>query len=391
MFEHAGEHAQAALLRIEHARTLRNPSDRLDVLREGCARNPGNTPQGRTLHLALAEMLIDERHAEPDAAVVRSLELEAARAFDEAGEPAHAGEMYEGLGLLRRAAAAYERGGEIARLELVLAVLERLDDSRKRERDLLREFDEAVAAGQRRFAQALLAEHDAPALPVLAAHTQHAAAAGLPPALLERRHWLQRRLIDRNRIDLAWGNNRLTAVRMSRHLEIGRSPTADITVPAPRLSREHVRLSLEALDGRTRLAATDLGSKVGTFWDGEALVPGEAMPLDGPGALALGMTSELEVVPVEGNAGAVHGALVRAAPDEAWVLFLPNGGPLWLAPGILVPARVQFDRGLVTFDLASGVHATLGDRPLGAGANIEFMLGDRLSLIGAPLCLEVLA
>lgn len=394
VFEHAGEHAQAALLRIEHARTLRDPSDRLDVLREGCARNPGNTPQGRTLHFALAEMLLDERHAETDASRIRSLELEAARALEEAEQYAQAGESYETLGLLRRAARAYERGGEIARLELVLAVLERLDDSRKRERDLLREFDDAVEAGQRRFAQELLAEHDAPTLPVLASEAHRAAAPGLPPALVERRQWLQHRLLDRDRVDLAWGNDRLTSVRMSRHLEIGRSPSADITLPAPRLSREHVRLSLEPLEGRTRLAATDLGSKVGTFWDGEALIPGEATPLEGPGALALGMTSELEVVPVEGNAGAIHGALVRAVPkqleQEPWMLFLPNGGPLWLAPDIKVPARVLFDRGLVTFDLATGVGATLGDRPLGAGANIEFLLGDRLCLVGAPLCLEVL-
>ena len=136
---------------------------------------------------------------------------------------------------------------------------------------------------------------------------------------------------------------------------------------------------------------TLVGSKVGTFWDGEALIPGEPMALEGPGVLALGMTSELDVVPVEGKAGSVHGALVRSAGDEAWMLFLPDGGPLWLAPDIKVPARILFDRGLVTFDLAAGVSATLSERPLGAGANIEFMLGDRLCLIGAPLCLEVLA
>ncbi|MBV1861399.1 MAG: FHA domain-containing protein, partial [Nannocystaceae bacterium] len=391
MFEHAGEHAQAALLRIEHARTLRDPAERLDVLREGCARNPGNTPQSRTLHLALAEMLLDARDAETDASRIRSLELEAARALEEAGQFARAGETYEALGLLRRAARAYESGGEIARLELVLEVLERLDDIRKRERDLLREFDEALAAGQRRFARELLAEHDAPPLPVLASEAHRVAAPGLPSSLIERRRWLQRRLIDRDRVDLAWSGDRLTAVRMSRHLEIGRSPSADITLPGPRLSREHVRLSLEPLLGRTRLAATDLGSKVGTFWDGQALMPGEATPLEGPGVLALGMTAELEVVPVEGNAGAIHGALVRASPGAAWILFLPNGGPVWLAPDIKVPARVLFDRGLVTFDLAAGVGATLGGRPLGAGANIEFMLGDRLCLVGAPLCLEVLA
>lgn len=391
VFEHAGEHAQAALLRIEHARTLRDPADRLDVLREGCARNPGTTPQGRTLHLALAEALLDDPHAETDASRVRASQLEAARALEEAGEYARAGEQYETLGLLRKAATAYERGGEIGRLELVLEVLERIDDARKQERDLQRQFDEAVAMGQRRYAQALLAEHDGPPLPVLASEAHKAAARSLPPALQERRRWLQSKLIERNRLDLGWANGRVTAIRMGAVLDVGRSPSADITLPAPRLSREHVRLSVAPHGDRTRLTAMDLGSKVGTFWDGEPLVPGEPMPLEGPGALALGMTSELEVVPVEGKAGSVHGALVRSVGENNWMLFLPEGGPLWLAPDIKVPARILFDRGMVTFDLAAGVGATLSERPLGAGANIEFMLGDRLCLVGAPLCLEVLA
>ena len=391
VFEHAGAHAQAALLRIEHARTLRDPADRLDVLREGCARNPGTTPQGRTLHLALAEALFDAQHSETDGARVRAVQLEAARALEEAGEFARAGETYEQLGLLRKAAAVYERGGEIARLELVLEVLERLDDARKRERDLLREFDEAVATGQRRYAQALLAEQEAPALPVLASEAHRAAAPALSPVLQERRRWLRSKLIDRDRVDLRWGDGNVTAIRTTRTLTIGRSPSADLTLPAPRLSREHVQLSLQTLGGRPRLAAMDMGSKVGTFWDGEALLPGEPMPLEFAGPLALGMSRELEVVPVEGRAGSVHGALLRASADAPWMLFLPNGGPLWLDPEIKVPARIAFDRGLMTFDLAAGVSARLSERPLGAGANLEFMLGDRLCLVGAPLCMEVLA
>lgn len=393
MFEHAGEHAQAALLRIEHARTLRDPADRLDVLREGCARNPGTTPQGRTLHLALAEALLDEQDAHGDASRARAGLLEAARALEEAQAYARAGELYESLGLLRKAAGAYERGGEIGRLELVLEVLERIDDARKHERDLLRQFDDAIAMGQRRYAQALLAEHDGPNLPVLASQAHRVAARSLPPALQERRRWLQDRLVARDRVDVGWGPGRVTAIRMGKQLDIGRSPSADLTLAAPRLSREHVRLSLVVgvADGRPQLAATDLGSKVGTFWEGEALIPGDPMPLQGPGALALGMGTELEVVPVQGKADSVHGALVRAAGEQVWMLFLPEGGPLWLAPDIKVPARIHFDRGMVTFDLAAGVSATLAERPLGAGANIEFMLGDRLCLVGAPLCLEVLA
>ncbi|MBC8066854.1 MAG: hypothetical protein IAG13_00855, partial [Deltaproteobacteria bacterium] len=67
VFEYAGEHPQAALLRLEIARTLRDRAERIDVLREGCARSPGATPEARLLHLALAESLLAEADIAADA------------------------------------------------------------------------------------------------------------------------------------------------------------------------------------------------------------------------------------------------------------------------------------------------------------------------------------
>lgn len=397
VFEHAGEHSQAALLRLEHARTLRSPDERLDVLREGCARNPGSTAEGRTLHLALAQALLDQTVSESNAARKRALELEAARALDEADEAARAGELFEGLGLLRRAARAYERGGEIARLELVLEVLERLDDAKAQQRESIRRVDEAIASGQRRYAQSMIDEHVRPTaptsnLPVLAGALAAAPTPAPPAALIARAQQLSTKLITRDRVDLRWTGGRTTAVRMGPVLDVGRSPAADLTVPGARLSREHVQLRVDAAGhptGRPALVAIDQGSRVGTFWQGDALPPGEPVPLDEPGELGLGMTAALDLVPVRGAADVVRGALVRRSGDDAWVLFLPAGGPLWLAPDIRVPARIFFDRGLVTFDLAGRVEATLHEHPLGPGANLEFMLGDRVCLVGAPLCLEV--
>ncbi|MFO0634956.1 MAG: hypothetical protein U0168_19100 [Nannocystaceae bacterium] len=106
VFEYAGEHGQAALLRLECARTLRDRGERIDVLREGCARNPAGTPEARLLHLALAEALLAEVELESDPATARAHPLAAARALDDADEGARAGEIYEELGLLVRAAAA---------------------------------------------------------------------------------------------------------------------------------------------------------------------------------------------------------------------------------------------------------------------------------------------
>lgn len=407
VFEYAGEHAQAALLRLEHARTLRDPGERIDVLREGSARNPGSTPEGRTLHKALALALLAEAEEVPESAKRRGLELEAAQALEEAEEGARAGELYESLGLLHKAAAAYERAGEVGRLELVLEVIDRHERHLQAQRDAEREVDEAIARGRRRYAYELLRElihggraraspvQDGTAAQALTRFEPAQSGSGLErapsPALVTRLQLLEGRLLRRDRVDLRWGGGRVTAVRGASRFVIGRAPEAELSLPGARLSRHHAELSVDATAQRPRLVATDLGSKVGTFVDGDPLEPGEPTPIEHPAELQLGMTTALQVHPVIGANDSVRGALVQADQNERWILFLPAGGPLWLGPDIRVPARLLFDRGFVVFDLASTVAAHLNDQPLLPGANIELMVGDRISLVGAPLTLEVLA
>lgn len=399
VFEYAGEHAQAALLRLEHTKTLRDPGERLDVLREGCARNPGTTAEGRTLHLALAETLLDEADHAPDSAKRRALELEAAQALEEADEGARAGEIYEALGLLGRAATAYERSGELSRLELVLEVLDRADQEQQARRAREREIDEAVAEGRRRYAHLLLLEavhggarpavHEGTAL-ALRESGPIPLERRAPPALVTRLQLLESRLVRRDRIELGWNDGRVTAVRGGPRFRIGRAPDADLSLAGARLSRHHVEIAVDPTGDRPRLVAIDLGSRVGTFWQGEALVPGEPMPIETEGELGLGMGTALELHPVDSERNVV-GALVRAVGEARWMLFLPGGGPLWLAPGIRVPARLLFDRGYVVLDLASRVAASLHDVALAPGSPIELMIGDRIALHGAPLTIEVLA
>lgn len=378
VFEYAGEHAQAAILRLEHARTLRNPSERLDVLREGCARNPGDTPEARDLHLALADGLLEEADAVGDAARRRSLELEAARALEEANECRRAGELYESIGLLNKAAAAYERGGEISRLEVVLEVVERAEQRESALRQLEREADDAITQGRRRYAHALLLEH--------VREKQ-----GARPGLVQRLQMLESRILRGDRVELGWTGDRVTGVRGAPRLRIGRAPDAEVSLAAPRLSRYHVELRVDASDERPRLVAVDLGSKVGTFWNGQPLVPGEPEPIDGPGELGLGTAAAVEVHPVLVDASGAVGGMLKAPGTDRWILFLPQGGPLWLAPDIRVPARLLFDRGYVVFDLADRVAARLDAVSLSPGADIELMVGDRISLVDAPLTMEVLA
>lgn len=383
VFEYSGEHAQAALLRMEHARTVGDTGERLDVLREGCARNPGDTAEGRALHEALAEALLEQAQGEPDPSRRRSLELEAARGLEEADRGAEAGERYEQLGLLDRAARAYEKAGEITKLELVLEVLERREQEEAQAGALQDEVDRAVADGRRRQAHVLLTEH--------MGRRERMGRTGRP-SLARRLSALESARPRAIALELGWNDGRVTSIRGRPRFVIGRSPDAELTLPGARLSRHHVELSLDGSDpSGPRLLVTDLGSRVGSFWDGDPLEPGEPLPLTERGELGLGMSATVDVVPLLGHQGEPVGALLRASRREAWHLFLPQGGPLVLAPGIRVPARVLFDRGWVVLDLASGVEADLGDHRLPTGAVVELLVGDRVSLVGAPLRLEVLS
>jgi hypothetical protein len=352
------------------------------------------------LHKFLAEALLDEADAVAAGAQRRALELEAAAALEEADEGGRAGELYESLRLLHKAAAAYERAGEIAKLELVLEVLDRHEELARQRRDLVQEIDRAIAQGQRRYAMSQLQEHVHGGS--MARETRALQRAegplvggvpGRPPAvpLVSRLQLLESKLLTRDRIDLDWGSGRLTRIRMGDRFTLGRAPDADLPLHGASLSRRHVELLLCPVDGRPQLCAVDLGSRVGSFWNGEALVAGEPMPIVEPGELACGMTAPVQVHPVRELSGAPVGGLLRSAGSPAWMLFVPRGGPLWLAPEIHVPARVFPDRGFVVLDLAPRVEARLHDEPLPPGANVELMLGDRLSLVAAPLTLEVLA
>lgn len=404
MFEYAGEHARAAALRLEHARTLRDPGERLDVLREGCARNRGDTEETRNLHLTLAEVLLEEADAASEPARRRSLQLEAARALEEAREHARAGELYESIHLLKKAAAAYEHGGEISRLEIVLEVIERAEQREAMQRQLEREVDDAIVLGRRRYAHTLLLEH-------VRSGSEADEQARLRSGFAQRLHLLESRLLQGQRLELAWGGHgegrpatkrRVTAIRGAPRLRIGRAPDAELTLAGPRVSRHHVELRVDASGARPRVVVVDLGSKVGSFWEGQPLVPGEPEPIEAPGELGLGMAAAIEVHPIHdpsvtrrsggaARARGAEGALLRVRGSEAWTLFVPEGGPLWLAPDILVPARLLFDRGYVVLDLATRVAATLDGAQLPIGADIELALGDRVALVDAPLTMEVIA
>lgn len=388
LFEHVGEHAQAAALRLEHAHTLRDEDQRLAVLREGAARNRGDTEQGAALHRSLARAILTHVEAMPESARRRGLLVEAAQALEEADAGAEAGGIYEALGMLTRAAAAYEAAGEVNKLELVLTVLERREQAEQALRELERDVDEAWREGRRSLARTLMHEH---------VRDAQRRAAG-PSAILARRlAELERALLRPERVHLRYGTpsgeQRIVHVHLAEHLRIGRSPECEVTVQGATLSREHVVLAgARDADGRPEITATDQGTPAGTFWQGEALIPGEPETLRERGELGLGFATALEVAPIPSRDGVV-GALVGGT-DRDWALFVPRGGPLLLDPGQLAPAAIEVRRGVVTLVCASTASTWLGDQPLGRGAVIELLVHDRIrfEVAGEPsLKLEVVA
>ena len=115
--------------------------------------------------------------------------------------------------------------------------------------------------------------------------------------------------------------------------------------------------------GTPGLVVRDLGSRAGSFLDGEPLLPGEDVELlellelsrsSSVRELGLGIATTFELWTQRGGAGAdgderpiallrEAGVADRSEPGEphklAWTLFTPLGGPLWLTPERLLPIK----------------------------------------------------
>jgi tetratricopeptide (TPR) repeat protein len=388
MFEYVGEHAQAASLRLEHADTLRDEQQRLAVLREGCARNPATSVQGQALHRALGEALLRVAEGLEPGARRRALALEAAQALEDGQRPGEAGRLYEQLGLLTRAAKAYTEAGDIDRLESVHTILEQREQRQREQRNLELEIAAAMATGRRALALTLLLEHNRDAV-----REGRSVRRGLAQSLLE----LEQRLVR----DRAFGlivrpladPRAATVVRVIGRptLRIGRGPQCELSVSGAAISREHVELALAfGREGEPRVVVRDLGSRAGSFLDGEALSPGEDWSLldEQRSELALGIASSFEL---HAHADAVFGdsrpvVLLReaglvAAPDRlltAWTCFAPLGGPLWTTPTQRLPLTIDFEAEQVVARAAADVMVSLAGTPVGLGEPVELLVHDRV-------------
>jgi tetratricopeptide (TPR) repeat protein len=391
MFEYVGEHAQAASLRLEHADTLRDEQQRLAVLREGCARNPATSVQGQALHRALGEALLRVAEGLEPGARRRALALEAAQALEDGQRPGEAGRLYEQLGLLTRAAKAYTEAGDIDRLESVHTILDQREQRQREQRNLELEIAAAMATGRRSLALALLIEHNRDA-----AREGRSVPPALAQALLELEQRLVRErafgLIVRPIADARFATpGAATVVRVIGRptLRLGRGPQCELAVSGAAISREHVELALAFADaGEPRVVVRDLGSRAGSFLDGEALSPGEDWSLldEQRSELALGIASSFELH-THTDAGdprpvvLLREAGLIAASDRlltAWTSFAPLGGPLWATPTQRLPLTLEFEAEQVVARADSDVMVSLAGTAVGLGEPVELLVHDRV-------------
>lgn len=242
---------------------------------------------------------------------------DAAERLERSDKHAEAADCFELLGQKSDAARNLELGGEIERLEKLLAESNAVDAREARIRRLVSEHELALALGDRRSARQCLAE-------VVELAPEDAGMRQMLRRLEER--WVSAP------ITLSVGARRMS---FSHRLPvvIGRSD-ADLNVRGTSVSRRHAEISREG----ERFVVRDLGSRNGTLVSGVPLAG--ALAIEGPLELGLG---EDVTVAVRAEGRALEIEVVRGLDRGLLhVIGAEAGGESSVAiPG--VPALLELD------------------------------------------------
>ena len=266
--------AEMNLLLSERART---PDEKLEALREAARFTDEDDAAAGRVRGRIARALLGWVRArggvitDGDRAVLG----DAAALFLAAGDAAGAGACHELLGAPVAAAAAYQRAGDVDRLEQLLS-----GEADKRRR--------AVAVGDavEEHRMRLRAGDVAGALDALAGALD--AADAKDRAGLQRLHdELAARRAGDGRLRLRCGSSRLIVA--AAPIAIGRGEGCALTLRDPGVSRRHVELRFA--DGAWQIV--DLGAKNGTALAGARIA--DAVPAPPDGELAIGDSCALRV------------------------------------------------------------------------------------------------
>lgn len=351
----AGDRPKVAEMHLLAADRAGGYDARLAELRAGVRWADGEHDAAKEMLARLARAMLhlvrqQGTVTEGDRAVLREAAALAIRAEDFAT----AGECQERAGDETAAAEAYQKAGEVDRLEAILGREEKRRREERQQRDGFDEYQLALAGGERGVARG-----------ALLACLELAPSAELAHLVDE----LDRRRPGEGSLLLRQGERRIRyAGRFP--LTLGREAGSSVVLRDSGISRAHAEIHCR--DGRFWLR--DLGSKNGTRLAGLRL-DGE-VPLDGEGALEIGDRCALrfavrgERLELEVDKGLDRGLQVVASP-----------APIPIAPGVELRFILAGPGRLGPALYTQGPPLWLdGNR---AGARIELLLGDAIE-IGDP-------
>lgn len=357
----AGEHAKVAEMHLLRAERAPSPEGKLHELRAAVRWADPDEPEGRAMRRRVARALFNwARQAgvlsDADKQVVR----EAAALFAEAGDHAGAGECHEFIGDELQAAEAYQRAGDVDRLETVLHREETRRKHLHRVSDAWEEYRLHLAGGERdRAVSALRACVDA---------SRGEEQAGYRRALEQ----LEAKLLESGKVTLRDGGRETTYVGVFP-LVIGREPVCHLVLRDAGISRRHCEIRLE--DGGFQVR--DLDSKNGTTLAGVRIAG--ALPLHGEGELGVG---ELCAMRYRALPGALELELVRGL--DRGLRVHASAGPIAIADA----AELSFVDGRPRLRARAG--ASLDLNGVHAGGEVQLIRGDVVDVRGpATARLEV--
>jgi hypothetical protein len=383
ILEEAGDELGAAELKVEHARTLTDLGRRLDILRDTVARlSPGTAP-ARHANAALAQSLADAIHLALDGgASTPSLELERAHALVAANLPDEAGAIFEKHGLIDQAIAAYTAGGCIAELEYLLKVREHRQRTRQKQREVSEVLNRAHLAGRRNDEAALLQTARLSAGEVMNAEFES--------LLRDREFQLRRALLARDvvrfRVRREPGKNVASSeheliVWQRQSFIIGRSPLAQLVVPAPALSREHARIDISQLPEAFSVRLFDLSTKLGTYVDSELVDSEFGVEITGRSTLMLATLAPFSICLEKWNDETIFWIDEPGQPRK--IHQIARGAcPLFIDDGHRGLARLVPREPCPVVDFSPQVQVWLNGHRLRRGADPELLAGDRLRVVG---------
>jgi tetratricopeptide (TPR) repeat protein len=349
----AGEQAKVAEMHLLRAERATSPEGKLQELRAAVRWADPAEPEGRAARRRIARALFNWARAsglvsESDRQVVR----EAAALFVEAGDDSGAGECHELIGDELAAAEAYQRAGDLEKLESVLQREEGRRRHAQRVTDAYDEYKLHLAAGERDLALA--------AIRLCVDESPPADKAGYRQKL----EALEQRLITDGTVILRHGGRETRYVGVFP-LTMGREPICQVVLRDVGISRAHVEIK-RAPGG---FALTDLQSLNGTTLAGVAVSSGATLPIADGAAGELGVGKHC-VMRYEAARGALKLEVLRGL--DRGVQIVASAEPIAVEGAELrfVDGRPRLKPLQGAIDL-NGVHA---------GGAVQLCHGDRVEL-----------